>query len=148
MRLLLFTLMAVVSLQADVYKAVYDLSTSEMRYLHNRVQLIQKTAEMVRKNGDTPVFVITIHSGATPILAKMPDMYAKEQDVPVIYGIHETLQKLHDDFDVRVLGCDLATAAYGMEPDELLPFVERTRNSIIDLIKLQNDGYAAVYFVR
>jgi intracellular sulfur oxidation DsrE/DsrF family protein len=136
------------SLTADVYKAVYDLSSGDMRYMLNRIMLIEKTAKMIKAKGDEADFVVTIHSGATPMLAKLPDMYADEEDVPVVYNIHGKLENLIQEYGVRVLGCDLATTAYGMEKDEILPFIETTPNSIIDLIGLENKGYTVVFFVR
>lgn len=147
-RLILLTLVLCGMLYAKPYKAVYDLSMSDMRYVLNRVMLIEKTAAMLKEKGETSEFVITIHSGATPIMAKMPDMYADEQDVPVIYNIHATLKRLKERYGVRIIGCNMAANAFGMEADELLPLLEMSPNSIIELIGLQNSGYAAVYFVR
>lgn len=147
-KLIILLAFAASTLTADVYKAVYDLSSGDMRYMLNRIMLIEKTAKMIEANGDKPDFVVTIHSGATPILAKLPDMYADEKDVPVVYNIHGKLKNLIEEYGVKVLGCDLATTAYGMEKDEILPFIETTPNSIIDLVGLQNSGYAAVFFVR
>jgi len=147
-KLIMILLVCTGALWAQNYKAVYDLSMDDMRYVLNRVMLIEKTAAMLKERGDVPEFVVTIHSGATPILAKLPDAYADEEEVPVIYSIQARLKSLVETYGVRVLGCNLATAAFGMEHDEVVGFVEQTPNSIIDLIGLQNSGYAAVYFLR
>lgn len=147
-KIVLALLLLGTTLWAQSYKAVYDLSSSDMRYMQNRVALIEKTAAMVKAQGDTPEFIITIHSGATPILAKLPDVYADEKDVPSIYAIHDAFKRLTGDYGVKILGCELAMQAYGMEADEVLPFIQRTPNSILNLIRLQQEGYSAIFFVR
>lgn len=141
-------LLLAATLFADAYRAVYDLSSDDFRYLSGRVQLIEKSARMIKTAGGSPDFVITIHSGATPILAALPDEYADESDVPVIALIQSRLQALQKNYGAKVLGCRLAMASLDMKEEELFKGVTPTDNSIIDLIALQNRGYAAIYFIK
>lgn len=143
----LLGLLAGILAAADAHKAVFDCSSGDFDYVRSRIFLMEKTVAMLKERKEPYDFVLTVHSGCTPIVAKLPDMMVPDEEVPIVYAMHAGLKRLHEQ-GVRLLACEIAMGAHGLNKSDLLPFVGTTSNSIIDLIDLQNQGYGAVNFSR
>ena len=128
------------------YKAVFDCSSNNFNFLQSRIALIEKTASMIQKKGDTANFVLLIHSGCTPIAAMIADSMVKPKEAEYVSNIQSKLQLLHNKYKVDIRLCELAMNNAEMEKDEVLDFITFTPNSFIDAISLQNKGFAMMSF--
>ena len=118
-------------------KAVFDCAASDMRFVHTRMSLIEFSAKEFKEKNIPYNFVLTIHSKCTPIVEK-----ASEDKV--IKAIHKKLNKLKNNYNVKIEACEIATNKFGYEKSDLLPSVDVVNNSITRVITLQNDGYAFI----
>jgi intracellular sulfur oxidation DsrE/DsrF family protein len=142
---MIFMLIAGV-LYAEPYKAVLDCTSSDARYMLSRMMLMNKTAQMVKEAGEKPEFILVFRGGATPMMAKRPDDYIDDKDLPVMKNFRKELKKLVEMHHAKVLGCEIAMEKFDLKKEEVLPFIETTPNSFLDLISLQNRGYALIGF--
>jgi len=127
---------------AQPYKAVFDCSSSNATYVKSRMWLIGKTMDMMEKEGDTTDFVITLHGGCVPMVSNEFDMIVDDKDIDAIKKAQEYLKELATKRGVRVIACAMSLSVNGIEQKEVLPFVQISKNSFIDTIKYQNNGYA------
>ena len=56
------------------------------------------------------------------------------------------LKRLATKKGVKVIVCAMSLNAKTIEEEDVLPFVEISKNSFIDTIAYQNDGYALMTF--
>ncbi len=80
--LLLLTLFGV--LHAQEYKAVFDCSSDDARYISGRMMLVEKTIEMIEKRGDKATVAITLHGGCVPMASRAFDEIIYDEDMPYI----------------------------------------------------------------
>ena len=135
------TFLSAITLNAASYKAVFDCSSDNMRYVKSRMWLIGKTMEMFKSQGDTLDAVLTIHGGCSAITSKAYDDVVDDEDEQTAKAAQDWLKKL-DKKGVRVIVCAMSLEAHDIDPKEVLPFVHISPNSYLDTIKYQNRGYA------
>ena len=109
--------------------------------------LIERTMDMIEKNGDSVKFALTIHGGCAPIVSmNFDEIIMDENELKNIQIAQKQLKKLAIKKGVKIAVCAMSLNANTIEKDDVLPFIRITENSFIDTIGYQNDGYALMTF--
>lgn len=123
-------------------KAVFDCSAKDLSYIHSRLQLIERTYLDFASLNQKSDFVLTIHSHCTPIVSENALFFYTQKEVDIVDNIHKQLKKLTLAYHVEIRVCEIALKHFGIEKDDLIKGVQTTKNSFMDVIQLQNKGYA------
>ncbi len=143
---LLILLILFGTLQAQEYKAVFDCSSDNARYVSGRMMLVEKTIEMIEKRGDNATVAITLHGGCVPMVSRAFDEIIFDEDMPYIQNAQNIITRLAKKKGVEIVACAMSLDANALEQQEVLPFVRISENSFIDTITYQNRGYAVMTF--
>jgi len=133
-------------MQAQEYKSVFDCSSDNARFVKSRMSLIEKTINMIEKDGNTANFVITLHGGCVPMVSNIYNELVPDKDMPYIKKAQESIIRLAENKKVKIIVCAMSLDANAIEKKEVLPFIQISKNSFIDTIGLQNQGYALMTF--
>lgn len=142
--LLILTLFG--TIQAQEYKAVFDCSSDDARYISGRMILVEKTIGMIEQRGDKATVAITLHGGCVPMASRAYDEIIYDEDMPYIKNAQNIITRLAKKKGVEIVACAMSLDANGLEQQEVLPFVRISENSFIDTIAYQNRGYAVMTF--
>jgi len=143
----LIFLAVLTSLQAREYKAVFDCSSKDTGYIASRMFLIERTMDMMKEDGDKVKFALTIHGGCAPIVSlNYDEIIMDDNDLVNIEKAQQQLKKLIVKKDVEVIVCAMSLNANTIEKEDVLPMVRISKNSFIETIAYQNDGYALMTF--
>ena len=146
MKYIVFLFIFLGTVQAQEYKAVFDCSSEDPRYILSRMNLVEKTMTMIESNGDKADFALTLHGGCVPMVSNAYGEIVDDQDMIYVKKAQETLMRLSKREGVKVVVCAMSLENNGIERDEVVPFVEISKNSFIDTIGFQNRGYAIMTF--
>jgi intracellular sulfur oxidation DsrE/DsrF family protein len=94
-------------------------------------------------NGTPYNVVLTIHSGCTDIVSKNI-----ADDDKMMKNVYKKLEIVSKHENVSIEACQIAVDRFGIEHNELHPFIKLVPNSITRVISLQNDGYAFIPFSK
>jgi len=144
--MVLFILLSISTLQAKEYKALFDCSSGDAHYLNTRMFLIGKTASMMKEDGDTTDFVLTLHGDCAPLISKNFEEIVDDSDVENMLNAQQALINLAKNNTLKVVTCAMSLKRNGIPHKDVLDFVHISKNSYIDAIKYQNDGYAIMTF--
>jgi len=136
----------VINLQAKEYKAVFDCSSGDAKYIKSRMWLIDKTMTMIEGKGDKAKFAITLHGGCVAMVVKDYDMIVDDKDISSVKQAQKYLTHLIKNRGVDVKVCAMSLSANAIEKDDILDFIKISPNSFVDTIGYQNDGYALMTF--
>jgi intracellular sulfur oxidation DsrE/DsrF family protein len=147
MKKYIFLIAGVLSfMQAQEYKSVFDCSSNNARFVMTRMNLIERTMNMIEKDGDKANFAITIHGGCVPMVSDVYDEIVPDEDMPYIKMAQESIIRLSQTKKVKIIVCAMSLNAHAIDQKEVLPFIHISKNSFIDTIGLQNKGYALMTF--
>lgn len=133
--------------QAREYKAVFDCSSKNASYIMSRMFLIERTIDMIEKNGDSVKFALTIHGNCAPVVSRnFDEVIVDENDLVLVEKAQKQIIKLANEKKVEVVVCAMSLNANAIAEEDVLPFVYISENSFIDTIGYQNDGYALMTF--
>lgn len=142
--LMLLTLTSAV--QAKEYKAVFDCSSKNYAYVMSRMFLIERTMDMMKEDGDSTDFILTIHGGCAPIVSvNFDEVISDDNDLEFVAKAQMQIKKLATK-NVKIIVCAMSLNANTIEEEDVLPFVKISKNSFIETIGYQNDGYALMTF--
>ena len=144
--LVLLTLSLSSVVQAREYKAVFDCSSKNVGYVASRMFLIERTMDMMQKNGDSVKFALTIHGSCAAMVSVNFDELVEENEVEIMQQAQNQLKRLSEKKDVEVIVCAMSLNANTIDEEDVVPFVKIVENSFIDTIGYQNDGYALMTF--
>ena len=144
--LLLLFFVVMTSLQAKEYKVIYDCSSSDASYIKSRMWLVGKTVDMMQEDNDTSRVVLTLHGGCVAMVSKDYEMIVPDEDIKNIKKAQEYLTSLSKRKNIKIIACAMSLASNAIEKNEVLPFVQISKNSFLDTIKYQNEGYAIMTF--
>ncbi len=133
-------------IQAQEYKSVFDCSSDNARFVMTRMNLIERTMDMIEKDGDTANFVITLHGGCVPMVSDVYDEIVPDEEMPYIKMAQESIRRLAQEKKVKIIVCAMSLNAHAIDKKEVLPFINISKNSFIDTIYFQNKGYALMTF--
>jgi intracellular sulfur oxidation DsrE/DsrF family protein len=120
-------------------KVVFDCSSSDKKFVASRLWLIDMSIKEYVAKGTPYNVVLTIHSGCTDIVStKIAD------DDKMMKNIQKKLEIVSKHENVSIEACQIAVDRFGIEHDEMHPFITLVPNSITRVISLQNDGYAFI----
>ncbi|MCK4973714.1 MAG: DsrE family protein [Sulfurimonas sp.] len=144
----IFLLLVIFSalLQAKEYKAVFDCSSKNVGYVASRMFLIERTIDMIQKNGGSTKFALTIHGSCAALVSVNFDELVEENEVETMQQAQNQLKRLSEKKDIEVIVCAMSLNANTIEEEDVVPFVKIVENSFIDTIGYQNDGYALMTF--
>ena len=144
--ILLIALLFVSALHAKEYSVIYDCSSNKASFVKSRMWLIGKTMDMMQENGDSSRVVLTLHGGCVPMVSEDYDMLVSDKDVKDIEQAQKYLISFSKRENVKIIVCAMSLAAKSISQKEVLPFIEVSKNSFLDTIKYQNEGYALMTF--
>ncbi|MBD3801215.1 MAG: DsrE family protein [Campylobacterales bacterium] len=127
---------------AQEYRAVFDCSSSNPRYILSRFNLIEKTMQMIEAHGDTVRFAVTMHGGCAKVASESADCLAPEEEVLYVKKAQESLERLSKAKTVELVVCAIALEGNGIDREDVLPYLRISENSYLDTIAYQNRGYA------
>lgn len=139
-------LVLVVNLYAKEYKAVFDCSSSDAYYIKTRMLLINKTISMIEEKGDKANFVITLHGSCVPMISKNYEEIVDDDDLADIKLAQKYITDLATSKQVKVIACAMSLKANMIQKKEVLNFVKVSKNSFIDTIEYQNNGFGLMTF--
>ncbi len=144
----IFLLLLITStcISAKEYKAVFDCSSKSSSFIFSRMMLIERTIDMIQEDGDTTKFALTIHGGCAPIISKNFDEVVEDKDLELTQKSQEQVIRLSKKKGVEITVCAISLNANNIEKEDVLEFVHISKNSFIDTIGYQNDGYALMTF--
>jgi len=119
---------------AREYKAVFDCSASDPRYILSRFTLIEKTKQMIEAQGDTVRFAVTMHGGCAKVASEHADYVVPEEQVLYVQKAQESLKRLSKAKNVELIVCAIALEGNGIDREDVLPFLRISKNSYIDTI--------------
>jgi len=146
MRHIILILLALLVLQAQELKIIYDCSSSDASYIKSRMWLIGKTIDMIKENKDSSDTILTLHGDCVPMVSKEYEMIVDEKDLEDTKKAQEYLTSLSKRKNVQIIVCEMSLARKSIEKDDVLEFINISKNSFIDTIKYQNKGYALMTF--
>lgn len=147
MKKYIFLVIGLVSfVQAQEYKSVFDCSSSDARFVMTRMNLIERTMNMIEKDGDKANFAITLHGGCVPMVSNVYGEIVPDEDISYIKKAQESITRLAQKKKVKIIVCAMSLNAHAIEKKEVLPFINISKNSFIDTIYFQNKGYALMTF--
>lgn len=133
-------------LNAQEYKAVFDCSSDDARYIHSRISLVEKTLQLIEEQGGKATFAITVHGGCFPIVSRNYDEFVANEDILYIQKAQEAMKRLSEEKNVEIVACAMSLKANDVDTREVLPFIRLSKDSFIDTIGYQNKGYAVMTF--
>jgi len=132
--------------QAAEYKAVFDCSSSDAKYIKSRMWLVGKTIDMIEKRGDKATVAITLHGSCVKMVAQDYEMITPDEDIKNIEKAQNYLIALSKRENVKIIACAMSLSASAIDKSDVLSFIEISENSFIDTIGYQNSGYALMTF--
>lgn len=144
----IFIVLALVSLsQAKQYKSVFDCSSGNASYLVSRMFLVERTIDMIEKDGDSVKFAITIHGKCAPMVTQnIDEVFFDDLKIALFEKARTQLIRLIEKKNVEVVVCAMSLNANTIDKDDVIPKIKISKNSFIDTIAYQNDGYALMTF--
>jgi len=145
-KLLLLLTVTAISVQAKEYKALFDCSSGNFAYIKSRMWLVDKTMDMMEKNGDSTSVVLTLHGKCVPIVSEAYDEVVDDKDIADTKEAQKWLIALSKRNNVKIIACSMSLQSNDIDEDDVLPFVNISDNSFIETIIYQNEGYAFMAF--
>lgn len=130
------------ALAAQEFKAVFDCSSNDPKYIMTRFELVEKTKKMIESRGERAVFALTLHGGCVKAVSENADYLVKEDEAVFIKRAQQSLQRLSETKTVEIVACAIALDGFAIDREDVLPFARISENSYIDTIGYQNRGYA------
>lgn len=123
-------------------KAVWDVTVGDEKLFTDRMGLIKQTADMLKKRGITPEFVVLIRGPATKFVSKSlaGTKFAKDK-VEKMAAVQDDLKALKDA-GIPVEVCAIAMSRTSVGKDNVQPFAVIADNVLENIVVLQNKGYA------
>jgi intracellular sulfur oxidation DsrE/DsrF family protein len=136
-----------VFLQAqDIYKVVYDLTTTKLATIENRfIKGIVTNKNHYENHLKELDVVVIIHGDAYKFFVEDPKKTVFKDDKEINKAdksLKSRLQSLAETYDVKFKMCQAGATRHKLSRENIHPFVEMVPNAVIGLIDAQNDGYA------
>ncbi len=140
------SIVSIITVQANEYKAVFDCSSGNSSYIKSRMWLVGKTMDMIEEKGDTASVALTLHGKCVPMVSKSFDEVVDDKDIANTKEAQKWLIELSKRPNVKVIACSMSLQANDIDEESVLPFITISENSFIETIKYQNEGYALMTF--
>lgn len=125
-------------------RVVWDVTIGDEALFVDRMGLIQQTADVIRKNGLTPKFVIVIHGPATKFMAcSLSGTDFEAEKIERLTDIQKIIVEMSKD-NINFIQCQVTMTRKNVSKDNLLPFISVSETIFYDLAILQMKGYAYI----
>jgi len=108
--------------------------------------LVGKTIDMMQEEGNESKVVLTLHGGCVAMISQDYDMIVPDEDLENIEQAQKYLKSLSKRKNVKIIACAMSLSANAIDQKDVLPFVKISKNSFLDTIRYQNEGYAIMTF--
>ena len=126
-----------------VGQGVFLIDIAEPGKLNFYLEVIQGTFEGMRDQGVTPDFVLVYIGPSVQYLSTSPNAEIEDRHGALLMEIESNVEKLAA-LGIRQEICAVATEAFGIDNDTLLPELELVGDGFISLIGYQAQGYHLV----
>ena len=125
-------------------RIVWDMTIGNEGLFEDRLGLIRQTADVVRKKGMTPRFVIVMHGPATKFAASsLKGTKFDNEKIARMTVIQEIMFQMNRD-EIRFIQCQVPMNRNNVSEDRVLPFIHVSETIFFDLAVLQKEGYAYI----
>jgi intracellular sulfur oxidation DsrE/DsrF family protein len=125
-------------------KVVWDVTIGNDALFEDRMGLIQQAADVIRKNGMSPRFVIVIHGPATKFATRsLHGTKFESEKIERLPDIRKIISKMNKD-NMTFIQCQVPMTRNNVSEDNLLPFISVSETVFYDLAILQMKGYAYI----
>lgn len=129
---------------AKEVKVVWDVTIGNEAMFKDRLGLIQQTADVIRKNGMSPRFVIVIHGPATKFaVSSLYGTKFENEELKELDHIHRVILEMNSDC-VRFIQCEVPMTRNNVSKSNILPYFDISETVFYDLAILQMEGYAYI----
>ncbi|TKI71067.1 hypothetical protein FCU45_01410 [Sulfurimonas crateris] len=146
--LVLVLFLGLLKADGDVKKAVFDLTTSDLRTFENRmIKAVAFNNSHYQTTFKELDIIVIVHGGAYKFFVKDISKTKCKEDKKLqakAKEIHERLASLVKTYSVKFLMCGVGMKAKNIEKENVLEFVEVIPSAMVGLIDAQNDGYAFI----
>ena len=146
MKYLVLALILLAAVQAREHKAVFDCSSGDQYYIASRMNLIETTMNIIKRNGDKVKFALTLHGECVPMVSKEYGEIVEDKDMAYVKKAQESLVRLSKKEGFEIVVCAMSLENNAISQDEVLPFIRISEDSFIDTIAYQNRDYAIMTF--
>ena len=127
-----------------VAKAYFDVTSGSPGKLVNQLGFIDKAYDQLAKQGLKPHFVLGFHSAASAYVTKGSEDYVVgEEEIEGKKKVRALVQRFKAK-GIVMEQCMLAAEVYEIEPDDILPEIDRVKNGYVSTIGYQAKGYSLV----
>lgn len=126
-------------------KIVWDVTIGNEALFEDRMGLIQHTAEVVRKKGMTPKFVLVVHGPATKFMTRsLIGTKFENEKIRRLPDIQRIMTEMSEKDRMRFVQCQVPMVRNEITDDNVLACVEVSETVFFDLAVLQMEGYAYI----
>jgi len=126
-------------------KIVWDVTIGNEALFEDRLGLIQQTADVIRKKGMTPKFVLVVHGPATKFMTRsLKGTKFENEQMRRLSDIQRVMSEMNEKDRMRFVQCQVPMIRNNVADDNVLTFVEVSETVFFDLAVLQMEGYAYI----
>ena len=130
--------------QVRVAKAYFDVTSGTPGKLVNQLGFIDKAYDQLAKAGLKPQFVLGFHSAASVYVTKGSEDYVtSDEEIAAKKKVLAWVQRFKAK-GIVMEQCMLAAEVYEIEPEDILPEIDRVKNGYVSTIGYQVKGYSLV----
>ena len=123
-------------------KALWDVRIFDEDVFVDRLELIQHTAEVLRKNGVQPVFVIALNGPAVLFATRtLKGTTAEGDDIDAMKDIQKAMQRMRTKGIIFKM-CGVSMKRNKVSSKNVIPMMDVQENIWANILALQNNGYA------
>ena len=126
-------------------KIVWDVTIGNASLFEDRMGLIRHAAEVVRKKGMTPDFVLVVHGPATKFMARslIGTKFERER-IEQLADIQRVIAEMSEQEQMRFVLCQVPMIRNDVAINNVLACVDVSETVFFDLAILQMEGYAYI----
>jgi intracellular sulfur oxidation DsrE/DsrF family protein len=130
--------------QVRVAKGYFDVTSGSPGKLVNQLGFVDKAYDQLAKAGLKPQFVIGFHGAASAYVTKGGENYVVgDEEIEAKKKVQAWVQRFKDK-GIVMEQCMLAAEIYEIEPEDILPEIDRVKNGYVSTIGYQAKGYSLV----
>lgn len=127
----------------EVGQAVFLIDIADAKKMNFYLEIIQGTFKGMRDQGVTPDFVMVYIGPSVQYLSTSPDAEVEDRHGALLMEIESNVEKLAA-LGIEQEICAVATDAFGIDNETLLPELNLVGDGFISLIGYQAQGYHLV----
>jgi intracellular sulfur oxidation DsrE/DsrF family protein len=126
-------------------KIVWDVTIGDEALFEDRMCLIQHTADVIRRKGMTPKFVLVVHGPATKFMTRsLNGTKFENEKIRRLPDIQRVIAEMNEKDQIRFVQCQVPMIRNNVADNNVLSFVDVSETVFFDLAVLQMEGYAYI----